>query len=39
MLCIIALLYQVLERCSRRRLMNGKFPNLGIWKHLLMVVM
>ena len=28
MLCVIALLNQVLERCSRRCLMNGKFPNL-----------
>ena len=28
MLCVIALLYQVLERCSRRCWMNGKFPNL-----------
>ena len=28
MLCVIALLNQVLERCRRRCLMNGKFPNL-----------
>ena len=28
MLCVIALLNQVLERCSRRCWMNGKFPNL-----------
>ena len=27
-LCVIALLYQALERCRRRCLMNGKFPNL-----------
>ena len=29
MLCVIALLNQVLERCSRRCWMSGKFPNLG----------
>ena len=28
-LCVIALLYQALERCRRRCLINGKFPNLA----------
>ena len=44
MLCVIALLYQVLDRCSRRCLMYGKFPNLetfardmrGSWRMFLM---
>ena len=29
MLCVIALLYQALERYRRRCLMNGKFPKLA----------
>ena len=28
-LCVIALLYQALERCRRRCLIDGKFPNLA----------
>ena len=30
MLCVIALLNQVLERYSRRCWMSGKFPNLEL---------